>query len=122
MGGLLNYSDCTACALGSINIKPTADAYFFCVDECPSGYDNSTQCDVQSGAILDFEFDIPYTAFTNNAALTTGSFDVIVTTDVPSGQPAKYRGLYFTSSKSAYIEIENIILAHTFSVHSWVLQ
>ena len=127
VGAQLNYSDCTGCSTATtiFDISPAATSYFFCVAECPTGYDNSsggTHCAVQSGAVLDYEFDIPSTSFTNNGTLGGNTFDVSVTTDAPSGQPAKYRGLYFSASYEASIEITNLVLAHTFAVHSWVLQ
>ena len=121
-----DYSVCRECKPGNFEIQPTVVTYKYCVDTCPTGFTEGTapSCDAPATSadalIIHYEFDIPNDTF-ENAGSAGSTFDVAATRDAPSGQPAKYRGLYFSSSNDAYVSIDNIILTHTISVHSWAL-
>ena len=47
--------------------------------------------------------------------------DVTVTTSDPSGYPAKYRGLYFDGTHTAFIPLPAFTLYHTCSFHFWII-
>jgi hypothetical protein len=58
--------------------------------------------------------------FTNAGSGST-AFDATITKDVPSGQPSKFRGIYFRSDMNSFIKFTSLKLAHTLSVHAWVM-
>ena len=64
-------------------------------------------------------FDEPVTDQVTNRGVIGG--DVSVTTSDPSGFPAKYRGLYFDGSNTAFIPLPGFALYHTCSFHFWII-
>ena len=64
-------------------------------------------------------FDGPVTDQIPNSGVIGG--DITVTTSSPSGFPAKYRGLYFDGSNTAYIPLSSFTLYHTCSFHFWLI-
>jgi hypothetical protein len=64
---LADYSKCTECIGGNLDISPSTD-YKFCVAACPTGY-NPTGCvapaTTSDAKILSYNFNVPTATFAN---------------------------------------------------------
>ena len=118
-GGLDDFSDCTECMAGTNDIDATSDSY--CTAYCPTGYTGGL-CTLPGGSemILNYNFNVPATTFANSGA-TGSTHDLTTVVIAPSGQPAKNRGIYFDGTNDGYLSVPDLLLGHSFSVHSWVL-
>ena len=123
-GGYDNFNRCTSCNSGYFNIGLDSNSY--CVVGCPTHYNagGAPSCTppatLADSKIIQYDMSAPSISLTN--AGTTGStHDVTVLMVIPSGHPAKKRGIYFDGSSDALIQIQNLFLSHTLSIHAWVL-
>jgi hypothetical protein len=92
------------------------EAYDYCTSYCPSGFTDA-DCKLPGGSemIVSYSFNVPANSFTNAGATTTAH-------DITNAavKPAKNRGLYFDGASDWFIQVADLKLGHSFSVHAWV--
>ena len=67
--------------------------------------------------IITYHFNYPLSSFTNLSAYSGIGFSLV--TDLPSGAPAKNRGIHFDGVGNAYIELDSFVLNHSFTIALW---
>jgi hypothetical protein len=70
--------------------------------------------------VLSLSFDVPKTTYTNAGNATTEIATVSATTSGKAGYPVKKRGLNFDGGADGFLDVSDLKLSHSFSVHAWV--
>ena len=131
-----DFSVCSECMPTSVNTVDASLAYDYCETACPTNMEavDGYQCLLAAHQILYIEFNIVGINYENQATtnffggndltITATQDDPNSTTTVPNLYPAIYRGVYFRgdSTNPGYVNISNIKLSHTFSIHTWLMR
>jgi hypothetical protein len=116
---------CLECDPNYFDVGRIDSEYTLCSTMCPSGYIGEG-CEPPTGRgppITSYNFNAPRPSFPNlGSAAIQDITDAFLVDNGTSGIPAKNRGIHISPGRPGYIATPGLLLSHTFSVHSWVLQ
>lgn len=93
-----------------------------CAPECPSGYSTDGRCIApqEPGCIFEYSFNRPDKVFNNESGNSSATSKATIEDSAPSGIPAKNRGIHFSANQPACINVNDVVLNHSFTIHTWV--